>query len=192
MLNHTTLLNFLVERYKLKSYLEIGVHTRAINFDKIRCKYKVCVDPAVSAMADFEGTSDDFFKANTETFDLIFIDGLHHADQVKKDFDNSLKVLNPGGIIMLHDCSPALEKYTHVPRDSKIWCGDVYKFAASLSSYDNIGFVTADFDHGCTVVWKQEGVKGEPVETISWPYFSKNRHQLLNLVNVNDIHKYLP
>ena len=32
-----------------------------------------------------------------EKFDLIFIDGLHHADQVKRDFENSLRCLNDNG-----------------------------------------------------------------------------------------------
>jgi predicted O-methyltransferase YrrM len=49
-------------------------------------------------------TSDEFFAANQFTFDIVFIDGLH--DQVAKDIENSLRVLNPGGIIVMHDCNP--------------------------------------------------------------------------------------
>ena len=52
-------------------------------------------------------TSDEFFSQNKETFDLIFIDGLHIHEQVLKDIDNSLNVLNENGVILLHDCLPA-------------------------------------------------------------------------------------
>jgi len=48
-------------------------------------------------------TSDDFFLLNTETFDLIYIDGSHYYEDVKKDFKNSLKILNKGGILICDD-----------------------------------------------------------------------------------------
>ncbi|MBL7738706.1 MAG: class I SAM-dependent methyltransferase [Chitinophagaceae bacterium] len=177
----------------LKSYLEIGVYDRSLNFNKILCSDKVCVDPAVSAGADFEGTSDEYFESCDRKFDLIFIDGLHHEEQVEKDFDNSLLHLNPGGFIVLHDCNPALEKYTHVPRDNKIWCGDVWKFAVMVKTLKGVRNVTADFDHGVMVCWVDETKEAteEPV-IIDWKYFSQRRTELLNLVPVNDIIKYLP
>jgi predicted O-methyltransferase YrrM len=49
-------------------------------------------------------TCDEFFATNQFTFDIVFIDGFHHSDQVAKE--NSLRVLNPGGIIVMHDCNP--------------------------------------------------------------------------------------
>jgi predicted O-methyltransferase YrrM len=36
-------------------------------------------------------------------FDLIFIDGCHYFDYVKKDTDNALQHLRPGGVIVWHD-----------------------------------------------------------------------------------------
>ena len=51
-------------------------------------------------------TSDDFFRDNKEKFDLIFIDGLHETNQVDRDIENSLKFINKGGTILLHDCLP--------------------------------------------------------------------------------------
>ncbi len=47
--------------------------------------------------------SDLFFKQNSKTFDLIYIDGNHRAPQVKKDLDNSLKILNNNGILIIDD-----------------------------------------------------------------------------------------
>lgn len=196
MINHTWILNFLVQRYKLQSYLEIGVHTKAINFDKIKCSDTIGVDPAVSAQADCQMTSDEYFEKHCERrFDLIFIDGLHHAEQVQKDFENSLQCLNEGGFIMLHDTNPTLEKYTEIPRKTKIWNGDVYKFIWRLKTYRGIKFITADIDHGCTIVWKDKRMMNAYVPSyvqISWDLFNANKYELINIISIQDLTKYLP
>lgn len=193
MINHTGLLMFLTQRYKLSSYLEIGVYHPSINFDKIPCRNKIGVDPAPSAKASLCMTSDEFFQQNENTFDLVLIDGLHTKEQVKKDFENALRCLNYGGFIVLHDCNPEAEKYTHVPRDNKIWCGDVYKFACTLREYKDINFVTVNFDHGCAVCWLDEREPQKPLEEeLTWSIFSSNRKELLNLIQPNEITNYLP
>jgi len=163
MNNHTDLLNFLAAKYNLHTYLEIGVNVPNNNFDHIRCIRKDGVDPKVGADATHCMTSDEFFESHDRLFnrarsyDLIFIDGLHEWQQVKKDFDNSLRYLSEKGFIVLHDCNPVKEEYTHVPRDKRgVWNGDVYKFILSLFTYNNINYRTVDFDHGCTVVWKSQ------------------------------------
>ncbi len=49
-------------------------------------------------------TSDVFFnKEINEKFDLIYIDGNHHADNVYRDSINSFKLLNTGGIMIFDD-----------------------------------------------------------------------------------------
>ena len=50
-------------------------------------------------------TSDEFFELNNEKFDFVFVDGLEH-DQVRRDVENALRCLNPGGYIALHDMLP--------------------------------------------------------------------------------------
>jgi hypothetical protein len=136
MPNRTDLLNHLATKYDLKRYLEIGVQVPALNFDKIKCEYKVGVDPDPMAMTTYTMTSDQFFKtfAHQHVFDLIFIDGLHTAEQVRKDFENALKILSPKGFIVMHDCNPEKEEHTIVPRPRPTghWNGDVYKFASCL------------------------------------------------------------
>lgn len=53
-----------------------------------------------------------------EKFDLIFIDGNHKYFATKIDFENSLKLLNPGGFVAFHNCSvggsPDWELYNKV------------------------------------------------------------------------------
>lgn len=185
MKNHTDLLNYLATTFNLQSYLEIGVYDRKNNFNIINLPWrqKFCIDPDPKAKADFIGTSDEYFEDLSNKWDLIFIDGLHHADQVKRDFENSLKCLTENGFIVIHDTNPEKEEYTHVPRDSKIWNGDVYKFACTLRTYKDIDFCTLPFDHGCTIVWRNKHLKfddeGAPFET--WAEFSKNKKGLLRM-----------
>src|SRR5687768_13438612 len=99
MKTRTDLLNHLAERYDLQAYLEIGLQDGTQNFDKIKCHKKISVDPDPKAGADYEMTSDEFFKYRMDDyegtpfeFSLIFIDGMHTAEQVKKDFENALKI----------------------------------------------------------------------------------------------------
>jgi hypothetical protein len=48
-------------------------------------------------------TSDNFFIDNKNKFDLIYIDGNHLCDFVKKDISNSMECLNENGLIILDD-----------------------------------------------------------------------------------------
>lgn len=192
MKTRTDLLNHLAGKYNLQRYLEIGVQVPELNFDKINCTYKVGVDPDPRLKGLlFNITSDTFFKLGlTEEdgvtpfkWDLIFIDGLHTAEQVKKDFENSLRHLSPNGIICLHDCNPEKEEHTIVPRPTERghWNGDVYKFAASMLTNSNS--CTVDIDNGC-LIWQNTtgGQYATLNRKIDWNFFDKNRKELLNLV----------
>ena len=196
MKNHTDLINHLAGLIKAESYLEIGVFNPDHNFNHIVIKKKVGVDPAVNAPHIIRDFSDEYFyllKEQTK-FDIIFIDGLHHADQVKKDFDNALKHLTDKGIIVLHDCNPPTEPTTCVPRGAqREWCGDVYKFACTISEYPNLDFHTVDFDYGCTVVWRSPGrPAGKSVGKITWQKFQANKRKLLALINVDKFLEKFP
>ena len=49
------------------------------------------------------------------SYDLIFIDANHSYEYVKKDFENYIKLLNPGGVVALHDIDcpdwPGINKF---------------------------------------------------------------------------------
>jgi SAM-dependent methyltransferase len=195
MNNHTDLLVFLAKRLKAPYYLEIGVQNRANNLDKIPAAVKVGVDPDPQAKADYVMTSDEFFAqwGLDRKFDLIFIDGLHHADQVARDFTHALRVLKPTGVIMLHDTNPARPEHAEVPRRTKApakWCGDVYKFACSLGAYDDVTHFTVDFDNGCTVVFLTPGTRGareNHPEVHTWDQFDRKLLRLITPLQFKQI-----
>lgn len=195
----TDLLNHLAKKHNLNSYLEIGVQVPELNFDRIVCSYKVGVDPDPKARATFVCTSDEFFEQNKGTYDLVFIDGLHTAEQVQKDFENALKVLSPNGFIVLHDCNPKKEEHTLVPRPTKTgtWNGDVYKFATRL--YMN-NFVTVDIDNGCGV-FRRIGIGDAFILDrrfdYKWSHFEEHGNEDLNLITwenfiYGEIHSIIP
>jgi SAM-dependent methyltransferase len=136
----TRILNAIIRRFGYSSYLEIGIGDGA-NFDAIRCAQKQSVDPgSVEALrpASQSMTSVQFFALNTETFDLIFIDGLHHADVVERDIRNSLARLNPGGMIVCHDINPSSEVMQRVPREQAEWTGGAKLMTISSSGRRNV------------------------------------------------------
>jgi len=188
-ITRTDLINHLITKHNLKRYLEIGLQNADQNFNHIKAEVKTSVDPAPSANATHCMTSDVFFQLKNNEYDLIFIDGLHTAEQVKKDFQNALKILSPNGFIVLHDCNPLKEHHTLVPRPtpSGHWNGDVYKFAVTIGKNAK---VTVDIDNGCMVV-KPYSVNvlfatSPEIKSIKWTYFDENRKELLNLTSWDD------
>lgn len=186
--HHTDLLNALIEKYNLKSYLEIGVQNPANNFDKVKCEMKIGIDPDLNLINNediYTGTSDEYFQIIDDKFDLIFIDGLHHADQVKRDFENSLRCLSDNGFIVIHDVLPENEAGTIVPRQTKVWWGDVYKWAMTVRNYSGIRFVTFNIDNGCMLVRKDE--TAEPytnyVGPCDWHVYQSIGKVLLNVTD---------
>lgn len=141
----TDVINKLIDTYGYVDYLEIGTQTREQNFNKIKAKNKFCVDPDNNAKPDYLGTSDQFFKQNKKKFDLIFIDGLHTAEQSMKDFENAIDCLNEGGAIVFHDSYPDNLEYT-----KPIWCGDVFKTVLEIKHFYHV--ITVIDDHGVSIV----------------------------------------
>jgi hypothetical protein len=99
-------------------------------------------------------TSDAYFAANPEArFDVIFIDGLHLYDQVRRDLVNALAALNPGGWIALHDSFPRDWLEEHVPQIvTSGWTGDGWKVAFELLETEGVDFRLVAIDHGVLVV----------------------------------------
>jgi len=126
MITHEQYITGLIKEANPQSYLEIGIGTGK-HFASVPIEDKEFADPAVNGL-----DSDTFFDQNNRKFDLIFIDGLHHADQVERDILNAWNACNIGGHILVHDVLPENEGMTIVPRAQKEWTGDVYKTWLSL------------------------------------------------------------
>lgn len=213
-MNRWDIINAFIEKHNYKSYLEIGYY-KGWSFDQVKCERKLAVDPnpcktllqekwaSHTAYRLPEGgsiakmTSDEFFALASRQLlltpiaylDIIFIDGLHEANQVEKDIHNALKVLSPGGTIVLHDCNPPKYEHTTTGIDG-CWTGDVYKTAIKIAQDPNYTFYTVDTDWGVGVLRPVTGMRvngrtfGESMT--KWEFFDKNRQDLLNLISVEE------
>ncbi len=193
MKTRTVLLNFLIQFFSYESYLEIGVYDNDFNFKHIRCKYKESCDPAPDAQAMFRMTSDDYFRQNKRKFDLIFIDGLHHSEQVIIDIANSLKCLNKGGTIVIHDCLPTTEEMQLIPWTTQgDWTGDTWKaFVHYRQMNKNLSMFTVDTDWGCGIIRKGRQELLVPGCEINYHNFNKNRRSWMNVVQTSELENAL-
>lgn len=90
----------------------------------------------------FETKSRDFFSSSLQTdFDLVFLDGLHTAEETYRDFVSSLRLLSSNGAILIDDVLPSDEPSSfpnpshsnEQKRQAGIlhsrWYGDVWRLA---------------------------------------------------------------
>lgn len=185
-MHRAQIINSLIKKYGYNSYLEIGV-SNADCHKLIVCDMKVGVDPEPLSPATYEMTSDEFFEKHREVWDIIFIDGLHHAQQVHKDILNALKVLNKGGTIVCHDMNPMGFQEQFVPRQQKRWNGDCWRAWVQLRmDKDDLEMYVVDTDEGCGIIkkGKQEKLVIDFDGDLTYDMFDVNREEWLNLKSV--------
>ena len=192
------IINWLIEKYGYKSYLEIGVADGEC-FEKIKGVVRTCVDPAEDAVAwAFHCTSDEYFSKSHRwaAFDIIFIDGDHSWSQVMLDICNSINHLSSGGTIVVHDCNPptadhAAEKPTvkSDTGDHYLWNGTVWRAWVSMRMTSCVMQCRCvDADWGCGILQKGEQLKPPDLEIDDIPYelFAAHRKEYLNLITVDE------
>jgi hypothetical protein len=191
--------------------LEIGVRNPAINFDKIKSETKYSVDPGIEFLenpVDFKVTSDAFFDnlrkgegLDAKTlFDVIFIDGLHLADQVDRDIYNSLEFIKDDGFIVLHDCNPPTEWHARETHKYEIspamqnWNGTTWKGFMKWRTNSKVYSCTIDTDWGVGVISKSKNI-GESTSVqnpfFEFHVFNAHKKEYLNLISFEDFKKYI-
>jgi SAM-dependent methyltransferase len=225
MLTRTEILQQIITTTGARHYLEIGVQ-HGKNFFPLRGARKTAVDPdfAFSILrrrisilknpcnlwADYHSlTSDLFFERNHQRFDVVFIDGLHTYAQSLQDVQNALACLNPGGVIVLHDCNPPYaaaahpaESFEHAARLNlpgwhNEWCGDTWKVIPHLlSQRSDLRTQVFDCDFGIGIV--TSGPNDSPLKLslddvahLSYADLEENRTALLNLKPESDFPAFL-
>ena len=177
------IIQYLIDQHGYKSYLEIGCDKNE-TFKRINCELKHGIDP--KSGGTHRMISDEFFRRFYDTYDLIFIDGLHEAEQVKKDITNALKHLNPGGVIVMHDCKPRNEAEQTVPRLplQKIWIGDGWKAFVEFRQRDDLDMYVVDTNNGIGII--RHGIQ-EPLKIeapLEYKHLKRNMDKWLNLKTV--------
>ena len=197
-MTRTEIINSLIDKNGYKNYLEIGVNTPdqpGYNWEGVVVNTKHGVDPNVDTT--YKMTSDEFF-ANyiSQKYDIVFVDGLHLAEQAYKDITNSLIHLNEGGIIVVHDCNPVTEITQRRIRVSDAWHGDVWKAIVKLRVVrSDLDIQTVDTDEGCGLVRAGHQKLLEiptGINPFDYSFLDSDRKNILNLITPNEfIERYI-
>lgn len=187
-MKRTDIINIFIEKYGYKSYLEVGTQDPTSNFDLITADHKVSIDPFPRGEVTFVGTSDAYFESITDDvkFDIIFIDGLHHNDQVLKDIENSLNHLSDNGTIVCHDCLPTTEDMQARDDHGREWTGDVWKAIAELRvERIDLDIKVVDTDYGCGIIQRGTNIPYQPnsINYKTYLYYVNNKHSMLNIIS---------
>ena len=204
-INRTFIIQYLINKYKLKNYLEIGVRD-GVNFDKIKIKNKIGIDPepteeCIKKNKDYLKIckSDTYFKElkennNIKKFDIIFIDGLHLEEQVDIDIQNSLEFLSTNGFIIMHDCNPPTrfhqrENYQLNNGSMPFWNGTVWRSYVKLRmNNDDLEMNVINCDWGVGIIRKKVNEnklkKLKLEENFRYFHLKENREYILNLISI--------
>lgn len=197
-MNRKQIIQKLIDKINAQSYLEIGLGSGDV-FRSIECPKKYGVDPQFGNFLFEKGTecqikpthqmtSDEFFKQNKKTFDVIFVDGMHEAEYVERDINNSISCLNEGGYIICHDMNPLTKKSQIVPRMQVYWHGDCWKsWVNTRQTNPNVSMCVIAEDCGLGII--QKGSQ-KPLDTkgldITYENLEKHREEWLNLISLED------
>lgn len=179
-MTRTEIVRAVLGLYERPSYLEIGV-SRGLTFLAVKAARKVAVDPAfrfdpaahaADPTASFQAMESDAYfgeAARGETFDVIFLDGLHTFDQTLRDFCNAIAHLRPGGAIVIDDVMPrtyeesianrvasrAVRRALHPDTNVTAWMGDVYRLVFFIETFFQAwDFATPEEAGNQLVVWR--------------------------------------
>lgn len=225
-LDRRQVIQTLINTRAYKTYLEIGVFLGKL-FYAIKAKNKIAVDPNVKftrfklfkrsfkyknntnlTAKSYKLTSDDFFEKKAasvfknQRIDICLVDGMHEYGFALRDVENSLKYLQPNGVIVMHDCNPATKEAasdfgTWKSNDFKgNWNGDVWKAIVHLRSQRNdINVFVLDTDFGLGIItWGTPESKlnftTDDIQRFSYEDLERNRKEWLNLKDASYFFEY--
>jgi len=208
MESHSIFNDFLRNR-KDPRYLEIGVLC-GWTFFEVDAWLKVGVDPIPQfdlrnyygayyearvrgkEMFVYPYSSDDFFAKKIvgfDSFDLIFVDGMHEHLQCWRDMRNGMTLLKDDGLMYVHDVNPKdslavtpfSELYAEhlIIKDSREWNGDIYKCLVWLDAIKAKYSTILDVSEGLAVLPKQTLPDSVVGCDLSYEYYDANREKLL-------------
>ena len=184
------MIEYLIKKNNYKKYLEIGCDQNQL-FSRINIQNKVGVDPASGG--NVRETSDNFFEKNKDMFDIIFIDGLHIYEQVKKDILNSIRYLNDEGVILIHDCLPDSMAKQAVPRYKMQWNGDVWKAIVDLRQNADLEIFTCEIDQGIGIIKKNKNTSilkiDKPIEKLKFKDYYENYKNYMRIISLEEFKK---
>jgi len=199
-----TILNEIIKKRGAKRYLEIGVRDPNANFNWVDCEFKDSVDPGLEFKTNpvkFKMTSDDFYQYwesnGLSKYDVIFIDGLHLAEQVHRDVENCLRMSAKNGVLVLHDCNPpapefARENYLEKDASLGYWNGTTWKAFCKYHSEGEFEARVIDSDWGVGIIDKMKPKTPKDFQNpfFEWAVFERLKAESDFLISFNEFQKW--
>lgn len=180
------LIQYLINTYNFKSYLELGcriAERNILSINYIQCEHKDSVDIRSNGN-NYVMSTDSFFNGPGmyKKYDIIFVDADHEKDAVKKDILNSLERLNDNGCIICHDISPPTEAFL-----ATRYCNNAWETWALLRSTRNDleMYATLIDPVGIGIIRKGTQILYDKPIQYSWDYLCSNRNELLNIIDID-------
>lgn len=180
-------INHIIRHLGSKDYLEVGV-AGGSTFFSVEAQRKVAVDTefrfniddyASAHVAFYACTSDTYFLeyAQSECFDVIFLDGLHTFEQTFRDFCNSLTHSHSSTVWLIDDILPndvyssirnhreAVQFRKNAGKEGNAWHGDTFKTIFAIHDF----FPTLSYccvgspGNPQALVWRQSREEFNPI-----------------------------
>ncbi len=212
----------LAERYGLRRYLEFvsittGHHYREIDLRRFdvckRLMYRCPPGHRDGLPLDYQSADLDLtaplaaIRAEVGSFDIMLVDPYHYYDVSLRDLRTAFALLEPGGVMVVHDCLPPNAEIASPTFKPVNWCGETYRaFLDFVLENNDLRYLTVDADYGCGVVRKLPSLPRSAIDRstgwrrrrriatwrragdsrAAWRVFDANRKILLRLVSPAD------
>jgi len=135
--------------------------------------------------------------ATGQTFDVVFVDPYHSYEASMIDLEYGIQLLNPGGVVVVHDCNPPKQGLTLRVSQQGYWLGQTYlAFIDFVNERPDLEYCVVDTDWGVGLIWRADGAKPKrtgripdrpdlgPLDVQDWKVFDRNRKRILRLISV--------
>ncbi|NBS31202.1 MAG: class I SAM-dependent methyltransferase, partial [Actinobacteria bacterium] len=171
-------------------YLEIGLDD-GWTFVNVSADSAIGIDPVPRLNQSdlpkgreiFTEPSDSYFarQVDSHLFDVVFVDGLHTAEQTLRDLQSSFRVLKPNGVVVIDDVIPS-DAISAIPDQAEslrrrelaglpgtAWHGDVFRIIGAIAACSEwLDWVTIDDRkvddrrNPQTLVWRTTDLNFQP------------------------------
>jgi len=215
------LISELARIHGYRSVLEISTARSGYTYDRLdQSRFDVCRRLSYLTPDDWtDGAPVDYRCSDRDTseclrqirgqglgFDIVFVDACHEYDSTCRDMEDALSLLNPNGVVVLHDCLPNDESHCTLSRGDLVgWFGVTYKaYLDALLARKDLWYCTVDTDFGCGMVrltqktpLYRRAIDGDEICIREWrnvgdnyhaayQLYERNRANLMNVVTVKD------
>lgn len=199
------------------TYLEVATRTTGHTFGRVspgifstRCRilYNVPAGHTDSLPVQYssaELTSESCFRELGEsgrTFDVVFVDPHHTYEASRIDIEWGVRLLNPSGVLVVHDCNPPDKDLTSPDFKPGSWLGQTYlAFLDFVGRRPELDYCVVDTDWGVGLVYRRGGDKPAcdgplpprielgALNLRDWEVFDRSRSAALRLISVKHFNK---